>query len=389
MSSATNAPPLNRRASIHSAPRPAQQSRQYSTLEIEVEYISTGPLPAPRQPLRVNEPTSLSEANINNKAQKNGKDAALNSVMEEDEEGEETGAGTRVGVTRYTQSAQPPSIPTSTRPYPATLPRQRPSRPLSEQYYPSQQQSAHHHHLPDDQFARAYQPSLQPRSQGVTPPIHSNRPGPGFRGYSAGSSVSSNVSGSQGQAAIPQSEYLQSSHAQHDETPVLSSAGSQSDDNDEDEVHSPVDCLHPVGDDDDDYGELGEHSAAELGAESFGGADGHRVPSNIDQSEHRKDASYHDVQEAVPELETQETLKRERTRILERTVVNNCRQIDFKDITNIQPLKRGGYGEIHTAEWSRLRVVLKRALPENNEGVEQFDQEVCLEIGIRLVCLVY
>ncbi|KAF9580329.1 hypothetical protein BGW38_003067 [Lunasporangiospora selenospora] len=52
------------------------------------------------------------------------------------------------------------------------------------------------------------------------------------------------------------------------------------------------------------------------------------------------------------------------------------RQIDYSAITNIKPLKKGGYGEIHTAEWSRLKVVLKRALPENDEGVEQFDQEL-------------
>ncbi|KAF9955046.1 hypothetical protein BGZ65_003634 [Modicella reniformis] len=75
-------------------------------------------------------------------------------------------------------------------------------------------------------------------------------------------------------------------------------------------------------------------------------------------------------------METQETLRRERTRILERTVVSSYRQIDFKDISNILPLKRGGYGEIHCAEWSRLRVVLKRALPDHSEGLEQFDQEL-------------
>lgn len=76
------------------------------------------------------------------------------------------------------------------------------------------------------------------------------------------------------------------------------------------------------------------------------------------------------------EIETNETLKRERTRILERRVVSSYRHIEYHDISNVQPLKKGGYGEIHTAEWSRLRVVLKRALPEHNEGVEQFEQEV-------------
>ena len=82
------------------------------------------------------------------------------------------------------------------------------------------------------------------------------------------------------------------------------------------------------------------------------------------------------VMHYTPELETKETLKRERTRILQRTVVSSYRSIDYNDITDIQPMKRGGFGEIHTGEWSRLRVVLKRALVEHNEGVEQFEQEV-------------
>ncbi|KAI1320184.1 hypothetical protein EDD11_001788 [Mortierella claussenii] len=73
------------------------------------------------------------------------------------------------------------------------------------------------------------------------------------------------------------------------------------------------------------------------------------------------------------EMETQETLKRERTRILQRMVVSDFREINYSDITNMQPLKKGGFGEIHTAEWSRLQVVLKRAL---DEGAEQFDQEL-------------
>jgi hypothetical protein len=94
------------------------------------------------------------------------------------------------------------------------------------------------------------------------------------------------------------------------------------------------------------------------------------------------------VMHYTPELETKETLKRERTRILQRTVVSGYRAIDYKDITDIQPMKRGGFGEIHTGEWSRLRVVLKRALVEHSEGVEQFDQEVKTSqfaslIGIR------
>ncbi|KAG0339716.1 hypothetical protein BG000_001517 [Podila horticola] len=79
---------------------------------------------------------------------------------------------------------------------------------------------------------------------------------------------------------------------------------------------------------------------------------------------------------ASTEMETIETLKRERTRILERRVVSGYRKISYKDISNIQPLKRGGFGEIHTAEWSRLKVVLKRGLVEHAEGVEQFEQEL-------------
>lgn len=86
------------------------------------------------------------------------------------------------------------------------------------------------------------------------------------------------------------------------------------------------------------------------------------------------------VMHYTPELETKETLKRERTRILQRTVVSSYRTINYNDITEIQPMKRGGFGEIHTGEWSRLRVVLKRALVEHNEGVEQFEQEVCYDV---------
>ncbi|KAK3846097.1 MAG: hypothetical protein J3R72DRAFT_434164 [Linnemannia gamsii] len=84
----------------------------------------------------------------------------------------------------------------------------------------------------------------------------------------------------------------------------------------------------------------------------------------------------------APEMETQETLKRERTRILSRPKVTTYRKIDYKDITDIKPLKKGGFGEIHMAEWSRLRVVLKRALVDHGEGEEQFAQE--LEILTRV-----
>ncbi|KAF9983472.1 hypothetical protein BGZ65_001755 [Modicella reniformis] len=82
------------------------------------------------------------------------------------------------------------------------------------------------------------------------------------------------------------------------------------------------------------------------------------------------------VKHYTPELETQETLRRERTRILQRNVVSSYRQIDYNDITNIKPLKKGGFGEIHTAEWSRLQVVLKRSLTTRGEGAEQFDHEL-------------
>ncbi|KAG9324532.1 hypothetical protein KVV02_006026 [Mortierella alpina] len=83
------------------------------------------------------------------------------------------------------------------------------------------------------------------------------------------------------------------------------------------------------------------------------------------------------LQHYTPELETHETLQRERTRIMNRTIVKSSyRRIRYSDISNVQPLKKGGFGEIHTAEWSRLRVVLKRALVEHSEGVEQFDQEL-------------
>ncbi|KAF9144088.1 hypothetical protein BGX30_013885 [Mortierella sp. GBA39] len=84
----------------------------------------------------------------------------------------------------------------------------------------------------------------------------------------------------------------------------------------------------------------------------------------------------------LPEMETQETLKRERTRILSRPAISSYRRINYRDITDIKPLKKGGFGEIHVGEWSRLRVVLKRALVDHGEGVEQFAQE--LEILTRV-----
>ncbi|KAG0210877.1 hypothetical protein BGX28_008844 [Mortierella sp. GBA30] len=103
-----------------------------------------------------------------------------------------------------------------------------------------------------------------------------------------------------------------------------------------------------------------------------------RTPIRADQQVDGLPLSYYEpLQHYTPELETQETLQRERTRIMNRTIVKSSyRKIRYEDITNVQPLKKGGFGEIHTAEWSRLRVVLKRALVEHSEGLEQFDQEL-------------
>ncbi|KAF9903397.1 hypothetical protein EC991_003852 [Linnemannia zychae] len=153
-----------------------------------------------------------------------------------------------------------------------------------------------------------------------------------------------------------------SSQILHDETPALSSSGSQTDDDDEEEVHSPIECLDVLEADGEE--EVEEESHAPSDSQSEGEAGYKPMPPRID---HR-----------LPEFETEtpEVLKRERTRILERTVVSTYRQIDFADISNVQRLKRGGYGEIHTAEWSRLSVVLKRSLPGNTEGAKEFEHEL-------------
>ncbi|KAF9346867.1 hypothetical protein BGX26_001630 [Mortierella sp. AD094] len=324
--------PLNRRPSIHSATRPrnsfASSSRPHSTFEIEVEYISTGQLPT----AGINN-QQASAANGETAPSKPIDNPALRSVTEEEEE-EDGGAGIG-GSSSQRRSLLPPQIRQSTRPYPMTFPRPHTSRPMSDMYFRSPAQNP----VPEDQFVRIYEPSIMSPQRTISP-FPSTQTG-------ANPHIRHSVGGYHVQAAMSQSEFLQSSHVLHDETPVLSSAGSQTEDDEDDEAQSPVAHLTLVedGTGEDDQGNQGSLPIGQDGQEA-------------------------------PELETQETLKRERTRILERSVVSTYRQIDYKDITNIQPLKRGGYGEIHTAEWSRLRVVLKRALPEHSEGVEQFDQEL-------------
>ncbi|KAF8982983.1 hypothetical protein BGZ46_000204 [Entomortierella lignicola] len=312
-----NSNSLNRRPSIHSATRPrnsfSNPSRPLSTFEIEVEYISSTQQP------------SIPNAEINN----TNDNSALRSVIEEEEE-EDRGAA--IGRSSSPGRSLPPlPMRPPARPYPMTLPRSHSSRPMSE-IYP---RSSSSNPVPEDQFARIYEPSVM-NSMRTNSPFQPAQIGANSSGHLSRYSVG----GHHVQAAMSQSEFLQSSHVQHDETPVLSSDGST--DEDEDEVHSPVALLDVV-------------------------EDGTRQgQGDFSQDSH---INSQDIQEP-PELETQETLRRERTRILERSVVSTYRQIDYKDITNIRPLKKGGYGEIHTAEWSRLRVVLKRALPEHDKGLE-------------------
>ncbi|KAF9122650.1 hypothetical protein BGW39_009610, partial [Mortierella sp. 14UC] len=261
---------LNRRPSIHTRANLNNNriSRQFSTLEIEVEYISTTQA-QPQQPLTESSSrNSLHGRDYSNSDLREGTLLALNKVIEEDEgeeenEGEEDVANTIISTDHS-----------------------------------------------DD---------------------NNTETGAG------------------------------SSQILHDETPALSSSGSQTDEDDEEEVHSPVECLDVLEADGED--EVEEESRAPSDSQGEGEVGHKPIPPRID---HR-----------LPEVETEtpEVLKRERTRILERTVVNSYRQIDFADITNVQRLKRGGYGEIHTAEWSRLSVVLKRSLPGNAEGAEEFEHE--------------
>ncbi|KAK3842904.1 MAG: hypothetical protein J3R72DRAFT_122794 [Linnemannia gamsii] len=402
MSSNDQQSSLNRRPSIHTRANLNSNriSRQFSTLEIEVEYISTNhsqpPPPPPQQQ------TSLTESHSRNSL--HGRDSshpdlnrdgtllALNKVIEEEEEEEEgeeeeevnttttdisddnhteTSAG--VGVGSFSPYPRLPS-----RQFPATMTRQqRIFRTPSQLFYAQPWQP---HQYPD-QLARH-----DSGSQRSTPSTtSSSRYASGGSGrFVGGHSVHSSVS---------HSEYIQSSQILHDETPALSSSGSQTDEDDDEEVHSPVECLDVLDDDEvhspvecldvldddevhspvecldvlDDNGEEGveEESRAHTGKQGEGESGHKPIPSRIDHHP------------AEIETETPEVLKRERTRILERTVVNSYRQIDFADITNVQRLKRGGYGEIHTAEWSRLSVVLKRSLPDDSsKGAEEFEHEV-------------
>ncbi|KAF9922101.1 hypothetical protein FBU30_007814 [Linnemannia zychae] len=225
------------------------------------------------------------------------------------------------------------------------MPRLRNNRPSSQQFFPQPWQSNQQQSDPSTRPDAIHRRSM--------PMTHSGRYGNGSSHVVGGHSVHDSVS---------HSEYIQSSQILHDETPGLSSSGSQTDEDDE-EVHSPVECLEVLDDDGmDNVEEAREESRASVPSQSISVSGDKTVPSRID---HRS-----------PELETPEVLKRERTRILERTVVNSYRQINFADISNIQRLKRGGYGEIHTAEWSRLSVVLKRSLPDNAKGAEEFEHEL-------------
>ncbi|KAG0316219.1 hypothetical protein BGZ97_007217 [Linnemannia gamsii] len=231
------------------------------------------------------------------------------------------------------------------------MPRPRSFRPSSQLYFQQQQQQQHW--LPHQFAEQSARHDLAPRrSTPSTPSRYSNGSGHVVGGHSVHSSVS-------------HSEYIQSSQILHDETPALSSSGSQTDE-DDDDVHSPVECLDVLDDDDEDDVEGEEQSRAPAGVQNEGEGGHKPISSRIG---HRP-----------PEVETEtpEVLKRERTRILERTVVNSYRQIDFADISKIQRLKRGGYGEIHTAEWSRLSVVLKRSLPDDGtgKGADEFEHEL-------------
>ena len=350
---------LSRRPSIHSSSARNRLSRQFSTLEIEVEYISTN---QQTQSLTTESPAQ----SRNSLHARDFSHPDLSRVIEEEEEEEERGnnttplkadndmeTGAGVGVGSYSPNARLPS-----RQYPATMPRPRTFRPSSQLYF--QQQQQHQTWLPhhfSDQSAR--HESTDRRS---TLSSHSSRYGTSGSGHVGGHSVHTSVS---------HSEYIQSSQILHDETPALSSSGSQTDE-DDDEVQSPVECLDVLDDDGEDDVE-GEEGRAPAGRQSEGESGHKPIPSRID---HRP---------LEFETETPEILKRERTRILERTVVNSYRQIDFADISNIKRLKRGGYGEIHTAEWSRLSVVLKRSLPGNDKGAEEFEHEVNCHIHNFLV----
>ncbi|KAF9151541.1 hypothetical protein BG015_006537 [Linnemannia schmuckeri] len=342
---------LNRRPSIHSSSARSRLSRQFSTLEIEVEYISTN---QQSQPLTLTEPSAAVRNNLH---PRDSSHPELNKVIEEEEEeeGEEdenntttpadndTDTGAGVGVGSYA-----PNVRLPFRQYPATMSRPRAVRPSSQLYFQQQQQQPWLPHQFSDQSARH-----ESASRRSIPSNHSSRYGTSGSGHVVG--------GHSVHTSISHSEYIQSSQILHDETPALSSSGSQTDE-DDDEVHSPVECLDVL--DDDGEGDVEREGARTPAGRQSEGEGAHKpIPLRID---HRP---------LEVETETPEVLKRERTRILERTVVS-YRQIDFADISKIQRLKRGGYGEIHTAEWSRLSVVLKRSLPDNVKGAEEFEHEL-------------
>ncbi|KAG0042692.1 hypothetical protein BGZ83_000179 [Gryganskiella cystojenkinii] len=421
MATPTPQQPLSRRPSIRNQFRTSTRSappstRVPSTFEIQVEYISHDQQPY-RNSTSSPPPSDHSETNLDALAEvdlndDNHQDSSpvlapapaqvLNSVIEEEDEGQEDSQkqhpkdrNVEQGIHRESTSTPPPqqNQPSSTRPYPATLPRQRALRPGSQQFTPQQQQLLHqsawlqqqpfqqqqHQPLlsgyPEDRFARLYHPTLQAVQQN----IHHHQQHQVHH-----------------QAAIAHCEYLQSSHVQHGDTPALSATGSQSEEDEtEPEVYSPKDCLELI--DDEDAQEMhatrrrrnteGDALARPISMTETGGGtsdsgggyssgSGEGGSSAGEGTESVRPVMPTGIPPEAPELETHETLKRERTRILERRVVSSYREIDFTDISNVQPLKKGGYGEIHTAEWSRLRVVLKRALPEHNEGVEQFEQEL-------------
>ncbi|KAF9332259.1 hypothetical protein BG006_004875 [Podila minutissima] len=303
----SNATALNRRSSIHSASTRVNVTppKRHSTLEIEIEYIRTTSTPSAKIPSVTKPVVSVTQT-----LERPG---VMHVVVEEEEEDdEEHGEDASARNLGVQMDADDPSL---TRRYPTH------SRPQSLGYCQGQPQN--------------------PRQSTLLPSWGQNL----CRGGPSRPAIHSV------QSAITHSVDLTSSHVQHS-TPDLST-GSQSEDEDElDELQSPVELIEvlELSDDEEDHLEP-EPQPYEPTLEP---------PS----------------QEQEPVIETKETLRRERTLILQRRIVSGARQIDFQDISNIQPLKKGGYGEIHTAEWSRLKVVLKRGLSEHSEGVEQFEQEL-------------
>ncbi|KFH73872.1 TKL protein kinase [Podila verticillata NRRL 6337] len=308
----SNATALNRRSSIRSASTRVNTPRRHSTLEIEIEYIRTTTTPIAKA-ITTNRPLS----NVTQIPM----ERPMHSVVEEEEEGEEEEEEEEEEDEEDNEESEDAL-----------------ARSLG-----AMQPDAN-----NDRLARHPRPQSQGYPQiGQLNPRRS--PQPSWEQYLNRGGASRPAIHSV-QSAITHSVDLTSSHVQHS-TPDLSTTGSQSEDEDElEEIQSPVELIEVL--------ELsGEEEEEEIPA---------------DPPEQNAGLELQDE----PVIETKETLRRERTRILQRTIVSEARQIDFQDISNIQPLKKGGYGEIHTAEWSRLKVVLKRALPEHSEGVEQFEQEL-------------